>query len=78
MSETFETVAIEALSLSATERAELAHRLLHSLEETYSQYGQGDPNLEELERRTAKIDRGESTLRPLEEFIAELRAEYKV
>jgi putative addiction module component (TIGR02574 family) len=78
MSETFETVAIEALSLSATERAELAHRLLHSLEETVTKNEQEDPNLDEVMRRTAQIDSGELKLRPLEEFIAELRAEYKV
>jgi hypothetical protein len=32
-----------------------------------------DPNLEELQRRTAKIDSGKMKLRPLGEFIAELK-----
>ena len=75
---TFEIIATEALSLSATERAELAHRLLHSLEETGVRVDEEDHNLLEVLRRKQMIDNGEVSLKPLEEFIAELKAEYKV
>lgn len=65
-------VRSEALSLSESERAELAHELVMSLE------GAVDPDAEtawdaEIVRRLAEIDTGAATLLDREEFRRRMR-----
>ena len=66
----------EALELSSRERAQLAHRLIVSLDEDPSD----DPAEveraweDEIRRRVAEIDAGTAELTPAEEVFAELRA----
>ena len=62
-----------ALELAEPERAELAHRLLLSLEST-----ERDPDWEaawaqELEARIAAVDRGEEVPRDWEDVLTDLR-----
>ena len=63
----------KALAMEPAERAELAHRLLLSLES-----GERDPDWkeawrEEIERRLEEIDRGEVELLDGDEVMARLR-----
>mgnify|MGYP001174050442 CR=1 FL=1 len=72
-SPTLEKVRSEALSLSETERAELAHNLLASLD------GPADTDVEtawdaEILRRLAEIDSGTADLIDREEFRRRMRA----
>jgi putative addiction module component (TIGR02574 family) len=66
----------EAMQLSSRERAELASRLIASLEEDVTD----DPAEverawgEEIARRVAELDAGTAELIPAEEVFAELRA----
>ena len=70
---TLEKVRTEALSLPESERAELAHNLVASLD------GPADGNSEaawdaEILRRLAEIDTGTATLIDREEFRRRMRA----
>lgn len=70
---TLEKVRAEALSLSETERAELAHNLVASLD------GRADPDAEtawdaEILRRLAEIDAGSANLIDREEFRRRMSA----
>ena len=74
MSSQLEIVVVEALKLSAEERARLADRLLASLSE--------DAEVEEawaieVERRIAAIESGRVQLIPAAEAIAQARAALK-
>lgn len=66
----------EALDLPLRERAQLAHRLITSLDED----ADDDPAEveraweEEIRRRVAELDAGTAELIPAEEVFAELRA----
>ena len=69
-------VLTEALKLEARSRAELAKRLLESLEEL------SDNELEtlwveEAERRDEAIERGELQALPAEKVFADVRARFK-
>ena len=72
-SPTLEKVRSEALSLSESERAELAHNLVASLD------GPSEPDAEkawdaEILRRFAEIDSGTANLIDREEFGRRMRA----
>ena len=72
-SPTLEKIRSEALDLSESERAELAHNLVASLD------GPPDPDVEkawdtEILRRLAEIDSGTANLIDREEFSRRLRA----
>jgi putative addiction module component (TIGR02574 family) len=66
----------EALALSSQERAQLAHRLLVSLDEDADE----DPAAvehawdEEIRRRLAEVEAGTAELIPAEQVFAELRS----
>ncbi|MFX0098780.1 MAG: addiction module protein [Candidatus Hodarchaeota archaeon] len=66
----------EALQLSARERANLAARLIRSLDE------KEEPNAEKLwiqeaERRYQEFKRGNTTGQPSDEVIREIRSEFE-
>jgi len=74
MSETAERLKSELSQLLPKERAELAHFLLHSLDEA-------DPDVEaawdvELERRIQEIQSGDAVGEPVEKVFADLRKKY--
>lgn len=73
-----EKIRAEALQLSETERAQLAHSLILSLEDSVHQTDEDWEALweEELNGRVAKIDSGESPGRSAEDVLAEIRAKY--
>jgi putative addiction module component (TIGR02574 family) len=73
---TVEKLAEDALTLSDRERAELAHKLLVSLE------GAPEENAEEawdveIARRVDRIKEGTAKGRPAEEVFRDIRARYK-
>ena len=73
VSTSLEKIRSEALTLSESERAELAHNLVASLD------GPSDPDVEkawdaEILRRLAEIDSGTANLIDREEFSRRLRA----
>lgn len=70
---TIEMLEVEALRLSAAERARLVERLITSLD--------ADPKVEEawsaeVERRNAEIESGSVALLPGPETLAKLKAEF--
>ena len=72
MSETAERMKLELAQLSPRDRAELAHFLIHSLDEEV------DPDTEaawdaELARRMAEIKSGKAVGEPAEQVFAKLR-----
>jgi putative addiction module component (TIGR02574 family) len=75
MTETAERMKHELAQLSQRDRAELAHFLIHSLDE------EADPDAEaawdaELARRMAEIQSGQAVGEPAEQVFAEIRAKY--
>lgn len=75
---TFEELESEALKLPIKGRAELAHRLLHSLHEEEEEEV-GDPDIqqawvEEAERRHQEFLEGKAESIPGEQAIEEVRA----
>jgi putative addiction module component (TIGR02574 family) len=68
-----ERLALDALSLSISERAELAHRLLLSLDESHDEEAEAAAVHEAL-RRSDEIDRGVVRPVPLAEAVERLRA----
>ena len=75
MSSLLQEVASKAHNLSPSERAELAHELIVSLDDVK------DKELEmawdtEIERRIEEIKSGRAKGRPAEEILAEIRAKY--
>ena len=69
-------VEAEALELSITERAELAHRLIVSLDEDVDESPADVERAweDEIRRRLADVDAGTAELIPAEQVFAELRA----
>jgi len=63
----------QALELSENERAELAHRLLLSLEEV-KEDGVEEAWDEEIARRVERIKNGTAKGRPAEDVLKDLRA----
>ena len=71
-----DTLTKDVLALPATERAKLAHMLIHSLDE------QTDKDVErawdkEIERRVREIKNGTAVGKPAAEVFAEIRAKYQ-
>lgn len=69
----------DALRLAQHDRAELAARLLASLEEDDSDGTQAEIDAAwaaEIEARVRRFERGESTSHPANEVMAQLRAKY--
>lgn len=74
MSSTVETLEVEALQLSAAERARLVERLIASLDV--------DPDVDEawaaeVERRNREIESGAVSLVPGPEALAKLKSEFQ-
>lgn len=65
-----------ALSLSAKDRATLAHALIHSLDETVEE-GVERAWDQELERRVARAETGEGSSRDAFEVLGEIKARYR-
>jgi putative addiction module component (TIGR02574 family) len=75
MTQQAEKIRSEALQLGDADRAELARALIQSLD------SESDADVEaawdhELEQRLKRIDSGESTGRPAEDVLNELRAKH--
>jgi putative addiction module component (TIGR02574 family) len=75
MSETAQELKLQLTSLSPRDRAELAHFLIHSLDED------PDPDADkaweiELANRLAEIDTGKAVGEPAAKVFAELREKY--
>jgi len=75
MSLLLQEVANRALDLPSEERAELAHKLIVSLDDDT------DKDVEtawdaEIERRVKEIKGGKAKGRPAEDILAEIRAKY--
>ena len=68
-----ERVALDALALPAVARAELAHRLLLSLDEAHDDDAEVLV-LREVRRRSDEIERGDVRPVPMDEAVARLRA----
>jgi hypothetical protein len=68
-----ERIALDALALSASERAELAHRLLLSLDDAHDDDAEAFA-LREALRRSDEIDRGVVRPVPVAEAVERLRA----
>jgi len=75
MSTNMERLALELLSLPASSRADLARRLIASLEEFESPDAE-KPWLEEIKRRDAEITEGRVQCIPAEDVFAELRKRF--
>jgi hypothetical protein len=63
----------KALTMEAAERAELAQRLLRSLDVEEREPGWEEDWREEIERRIDRIERGEAQLHDAKEVMARLR-----
>lgn len=70
----FGSIAIEALSLPSKQRAELASRLIRSLES--ESVPMDDEHLAIVYDRIKKYEAGEITARPTDDVIRELRETY--
>jgi putative addiction module component (TIGR02574 family) len=75
MSTKMERLALELLSLPASSRAELARRLIASLDE-FESLDAEEPWLEEIKRRDAEIAEGKVQCIPAEDVFAELRKQF--
>lgn len=76
MTEQAERVRNEVLQLPEEDRAELAHLLLESLEDTEDVDVEAAWN-EELANRLKRIDDREAHLRPAHQVLAEIRNKYE-
>ncbi len=75
MSTNMERLALELLSLPASSRAELAKRLIASLDE-FESPDAGNFWLEEIKRRDAEIAEGKVECIPAEDVFRELRKQF--
>jgi len=69
-----ERLALELLALPTKSRAELAHRLIRSLDDEHSPDAE-DEWLEEIKRRDAEIREGKAKCVPAEEVFRRLKDE---
>ena len=76
MTEQAERVRDEVLQLPEKDRAELAHLLLESLEDT-EDLDVAAAWDDELTTRLHRIDDGEARLRPAHQVLAEIRDKYE-
>lgn len=75
MSSLLQEVVSKAHNLPPNERAELAHDLIVSLDETIDAGYEAAWDAE-IERRVIEIKSGKAKGRPAEEILAEIRARY--
>jgi putative addiction module component (TIGR02574 family) len=75
MSPTADSLRPQLSQLSARDRAELAHFLIHSLDSADEELATAAFE-EELKRRAAEIRQGNATGEPVETVVRELRAKY--
>jgi len=73
MDSSLERLALDALALPASSRAELAHRLLLSLDESHDDDAESLA-LREALRRSDELDRGAVRPVPMAEAVERLRA----
>ena len=73
MDVTVEKVRTQALALSASERASLAHDLILSLEEP-ADFDLGEDRESEIHKRVATVKEGMTRGRPADEVFAEIEA----
>jgi putative addiction module component (TIGR02574 family) len=66
----------KAMSLSLSERANLAHQLILSLEDP-SEYELSPEYETEIQRRLNEVKEGTAKEKPIEEVVANIRAKYK-
>jgi putative addiction module component (TIGR02574 family) len=74
MSRTYEQIAAEAMQLSPEQRADLADKLLLSVDTPDAVAAAWAA---EIERRIAQLDKGEVETIPFEDVIAEQRAKLR-
>ncbi len=72
---TVREIRSEAMALSASERASLAHDLILSLENP-ADFELGPKQEAEIARRLRMIREGTATGRPADEILAEVKAKY--
>ena len=75
MSILLQEVTNNALNLPPEERAELAHKLIESLDEGTDKEVESAWDAE-IERRVSEIKSGKAKGRPAEEILAKIRAKY--
>lgn len=75
MSVTAEKIRTELATLTATERAELAHFLIQSLDPGVDKDAEAEWDAE-LERRNDEIRSGRASGEPADKVFSELRAKY--
>lgn len=75
MSATIEQLTEDALGLSEQQRAELAHRMLLSLEEVIDEGVDGAWEAE-IAKRVARIKQGMAKGRPAEDVFRDIRARH--
>jgi len=76
MSTLLKELSNQANSLTPAERAELAHNLIVSLEDTSEENDIGLAWEIEIEKRVKDIKSGKAKGRPAEEILSEIRAKY--
>ncbi len=76
MTETAEKIKSELMQLSAADRANLAHLLILSLDNTVDEDAEAAWDAE-LERRLRRVEEGKSLGRPAFEALDEIREKYK-
>ena len=76
MTDTAEKLAPVVMQLTVADRAELAHRLIRSLDAAADDDDADTAWDAELEARLRRIESGESAGRPADEVLAEIRAKY--
>jgi putative addiction module component (TIGR02574 family) len=76
MNTTVEQIRSQAMDLSASERASLAHDLILSLDDASDLY-LGVEQEQEIERRVRMVREGKATGRPANVVFADLKAKYR-
>ncbi|MGH7943379.1 MAG: addiction module protein [Limisphaerales bacterium] len=74
MSITAEKLTEQVLALPQNERADLAYRLIASLDDTVDPDAEAEWN-KVIDRRSREIEEGKVECRPIEETLREIRAE---
>lgn len=73
---TVQEIQSEAMSLSASERAGLAHELILSLDDP-AHFELGPDQEREIQRRVRLVREGKTASRPAEDIFADIKAKYK-
>lgn len=73
---TVQEIQSEAMALSASERASLAHDLILSLDDP-ARFELGPDQEREIQRRVQMVREGTAASRPAEDVFADIKAKYK-